>query len=126
MDTLRSSFVLLILCLCIHVVETVNTSSTDIVQEKEVILGEVMESAALQFDNNDNYKTDDSKWQTPHLQYHLHGPEQRNEGYCSLHRWRTGSIPANMSITHSSKDATDDQESSTFLVSYLKYSIISV
>ena len=64
MDTLRSSFVLLILCLCIHVVETVNTSSTDIVQENEVVLGEVMESAALQFDNN--YKTDDSKWQTSH------------------------------------------------------------
>ena len=64
MDTLRSSFVLLILCLCIPVVETVNTSSTDIVQENEVILGEVMESAALQVDNN--YKTDDSKWQTSH------------------------------------------------------------
>ena len=71
MDALRSSFVLLILCLCIPVVETVNTSSTDIVQEKEVILGEVMESAALQFDNSDNYKTDDSKWQTSHTSSYI-------------------------------------------------------
>ena len=71
MGALKLFFVLLILCLCIPVVETVNTSSTDIVQEKEVVLGEAMEPAALQFDNSDNYKTDDSKCQISHTSSYI-------------------------------------------------------
>ena len=101
MDALRSSFVLLILCLCIHVVETVNTSSTDIVQEKEVVLGEVMESAALQFDNN--YKTDDSKWQTSHTSNIIFMVQSKETN-------TDGELEAFQPITHSSKDATDDKQ----------------
>ena len=68
MGALRSFYFLAILYLVIPVVEAVNRNNFDIVQDIEdtVILGEVMETAATQLDNNNNYKTDDSKWQTSH------------------------------------------------------------
>ena len=113
MGALRLFFVLLILCLCIPVVETVNTSSTDIEKEKEVVLGEVMESAALQFDNN--YKTDDSKWQTSHT-----------SNITFMVQKEMKDVPVYTDGELEVTDDQDDQESSTFLVSYLKYSIISV